>query len=307
MAIETRTPHGRALYYQHYVTNFSKPGISTLRRHWEYLKNPSHAQLRNTASAITSIVAGGYLGYKLGVETSNCMCNENKGYFSNPKVIALTPPLFAGLGILSGSYAGLRAYMKAIEMTNNYKAWKMYHLSDATKDAIYFVYSEDEVLAQFKCLISDCVMENPVRVPSGQVYDFAQIMNSPREDDGKIKDPMRNQSFSEDQMIPDLESALVIHKRLRHLLRSDLNAVQNMPELSGPIEAYLRELDISVREHYNEAKLFILERRSHGEIVEFERLFGANADMDLDWTEDWDRALKIRFSLFYPNAVILGM
>lgn len=219
------------------------------------------------------------------------------------------------VGFVGGGVAGGYSYMTLTELNPNFQTWKKTCLSEAVKIAITNAYAEEEILMHFTCPVSLCVMDVPTHTPAGNYFDMVFLMNCGRESNGNIKDPYKNPSFPENEAKPDFERSIVIHKRTRYLLKSDLQSNNLNHELRSSLETQLKYVELDLVNRYENGREEIEERRRNSvvthevykkEIEEFEQLFGTDWQTDLDWNIDWVKTCNERWVYFHPGSKIVG-
>lgn len=220
-----------------------------------------------------------------------------------------------GIGFIAGGAIGGCIYMTFTEYSPSFQQWRKDCIEESIKLAITFSYCEDELLQHFTCPVSLCVMDVPTHTPSGTFYDMTFILNCPRDSNGNIKDPNRNGSFSEAEVMPDFERSFVIHKKIQTLLRADLAALATTEEVGTIVHQQLAEVEKAAENRYENGRALIENRRrtkviTHeeykAEIAEFERLFGTDWENELNWSVDWLSILNERWVHFHPDAKIVG-
>lgn len=298
----------RAQYFRKVSALYTENGWDRLKRHWQYIRTPHREATTASGVALVFIVGGALLGAKTGKKIGN---EIGKLVTNNPQKAQFGGDIGTGVGFFVGAGAGGYLYMTTIERSQYFEKWRVARLDDKIKEAITYSYSDDEILTNFTCPVSLCVMDIPARTPSGGVFDYSYLMNCPRESNGNIIDPLRNPSYPEQNVLPDFEMSIVIQKRALFLMKTDIEHLGNAPLLKQALMNQLKEIEQNRANRYENAREFIEERRRNkvvspmeykAEIAEFEHLFGENPEQDLDWSIDWAEILKSRWEKLHPKS-----
>lgn len=299
----------RAQYYRQISSRYTQGGVERVKRHLEYGESPE--TISSATAAVTTILMTGLIGAKAGKEIGKSLA---KTFVSHETDGDLGSYIGGGTGFIVGACTGAYLYMTAIEETANYKAWVKLKIDNTIQESITLSYSNDPILANYCCPVSLCIMNIPAYTPSGGLYDFAFLLSCPHDLEGKIKDPNRNASFHENEIVLDIEMAFFIKKRIQFLIKKDLEYLRNDPEIKKSLEKELRDIEKTMVLAYEKARDKIEERRRskivtpeayENEMLEFKNIFGADENKELDWTLDWATTLKQRFKFFNPTATIL--
>jgi hypothetical protein len=299
----------RAQYFRQISMRYTNDGIDRIKRHAEYCSHPE--TISSNQAVVTVVVASAVLFAKAGKVIGKQI---EKIIFRDETEGTLGGYIGGGTGLVLGACAGGYTYMTFIEQTKNYKAWLKLKLENTIQEALTFSHSTDPILETFCCPVSLCIMNIPAHTPGGVLYDFGFLMNCPKEGNGMIKDPFKNPSFREDEIILNLEMAFFIKKRIHFLLKEDLEALKNDPEAMQAVGAQLNNVEKTMKLAYEKSRDLIEERRRDktvsaaeykNEIEEFEKCFGVDENQALDWTLDWKNILTTRFQHFNPEAKVI--
>lgn len=207
-------------------------------------------------------------------------------------------------------------YMTLTEHYSHFQEWQKLRISEIIKQEITNQYADEPVLKHFTCPIKLCVMDIPIHTPSGIFYDALFIEKAERDGVNKIKDPMGNESFLDEQAMPDYERSVVIHKRSRYLIQQDIERAKNKPLILKTLKSKLEEIENIIFQRYERCRFNFEEARMkkqlthheyQQEIKQFEFLFGESADVDLDWIQNWPEILNERWVYFHPNDKVLDV
>lgn len=294
MAAVINTPESRAQHYRDITNFYTGQGFKAINRHWVY-----QAQLGPDIQKVvlTSISAGAAAGALAGKSAGETLIET---YFPDEDLKSNSLKMRAGrwigifLGAATGAVVTTYLYITIVENTDKFKAWREMKISQALKEFITLNYSDDVILEEHCCPISLVPMTIPARTPSGVYYDLEYILNCPREvqNDNVIRDPMRNPSFREDAIVIDYERGILINKRIRHLLQSDMARLGEDSPLRDTLGEQITAIERIIRNHYDSAKEVIEEKRRANQLsaeeylAELARFFascGESVEQNLVW------------------------
>lgn len=300
----------RAHYFRQVSALYTNEGYDRIKRHWKYC-NAKESE-SSPSAAITFVIGGAILGAKIGQELGKQI---EKAIVQDSTEGDVGGIIGGSVGLTLGACSGGYAYMHLIECSGNYKKWKSLGLDNSIKQSITYNYSSDDTLKNFCCPVSLCIMDVPAYTPSGVMYDFTFLINCPKEANGYIKDPNKNASFHENNIIIQREMAFVIQKRVCVLMKKDVEQLNSDPLLKASLENQIKNAENSISHCYEHARKLIEKRRKEKttnsmeykqEIQDFEKLFGVDESQELDWTLNWNEELSLRWKYFYPNAKTLN-
>lgn len=302
------TAVARAKHFQEVSSLYMNHGRARLQRHWAYWKTEELETSRTAVATclISGLVIGAKSGQLLGSQVEKILTKEE----TEGELGGVIGGLFGGLFGMAG---GLYAYVNLVELTPQFQEWKSFCLDNAIKEAITDNYSNDDILKDFCCPLSLCVMDIPVYSPSGTLYDGDCLAKCSRTSDGKIKDPKNNPPFHESELLANFEMAFFSQKRASFLMTSDIQNIGNC-ELKEVLENQLKNTQVKMKQRYEKAREFIETRRkdkiiSHAQYKEelnaFEELFGVDENQPLDWTLNWKQIFSSRWKYFHPSSKVL--
>lgn len=260
------TSEARAQHYRNITSCYTDNGFKAIDRHWVYKEELSPNMKKTaiasiTAGALSGLVAGGKVGEEMA---------EVYFYDEDLKKDSLKKQLSrwigAALGAATGAAISTVLYMVVVEKTDGFKVWREMKINQAFKEHIILHYSDDTVLQQHWCPISLVPMTIPAKTPSGVCYDLEWLLSCSREEGKKIRDPNRNPSFSEDEIVIDYERGVVINKRIRQLLQEDKDQLASDSPLREVLSEQITAINKIILKHYNSAKEAIERRRSSNQI-----------------------------------------
>jgi hypothetical protein len=300
----------RTNHFRQVSAFYTNDGYDRIKRHWKYV-NDKDTDVSLTAP-ITFVVSGAITGAKIGHEIGERFGKTVVQESSERKFGGF---IGGGLGFLLGAGMGGMTYIKLIEQSVNYKKFITIGVDNAIKESITYNYSGDSILENFCCPVSLCVMDFPAFTPSGVLYDYAFLINCPRETNGHIKDPNKNLSFHEDKILIHFELGFVIKKRIKFLMAQDIQSLINNPILKASLEKEYIKIERACTPLYEEGRSVIEERRRgkiinnleyQKEIREYENLFGTDETQELNWNLGWQATLSVRWKHFHPDAKVLN-
>ncbi len=293
----------RAEQYRNKSSYCNNGGYHALQRHWDFIQASDGMDSSYTSQALTLISIGAFAGGATGKMIGKQI---EKMFVENPERKGLGGILGQGIGAVLGALTGGYTYMTLQEYNPEFQEWKKMGLKNALKE-FNFHYNEDDVLKDFTCSICMGPFDIPFRTPYGGVFDLEEILQCRRDSKGFIFDPFRNAPFSENSLKPDIERALLIQKRILHLMREDIKTLAQQPELKKTLEEQVQIVEKCIHNCYEKGRDQIEERRKQRvvtnaqykeEIEEFEKLFGEDAQSNMNWGEDWLSILEQRWTYF---------
>ncbi len=327
MAI-VNTPISTDQRYQQATVFYTQTGmLNTLKRQWDFLKDPNQKDFLISSISITAgaIVFCTYLGLELGEELSNNLSLKGQ----EKDVVILCG---GGAGFLTGVGLSVTGNALLIENTRRIKEWKKMQINNAVGDLIREEFKNDPIWSKFVCPISQDVICTPSRTPCGQVFDFNSLVQVAEQNNGIIKDiynktiPMPTERnphgtkvifYSLDACVRDAEMTIVIYKRFRHLttqkcseeglsvstknfLVSYRNALGDFVKvlyLEGQEKINQKRLKVVMKDDATESEAEQAELTYNSEVASFKELFGKTALSNIDWdTErDWASILNQRW------------
>ncbi|HEX4839471.1 MAG TPA: hypothetical protein VFU89_03395 [Rhabdochlamydiaceae bacterium] len=290
--INMKSPEARARHYKEITRLYTDNGMQRVKRHWAYMER-SDLPLKRLAmasiafGATAGAVAGKEAG-ELAVQTCFPEDADNSIKMKAGRCVG------AFLGGATGAVVATYLYIFTTERTDRFTNWKEMMVNHALKEFITLHYSDDVVLTDHCCTISLAPMTTPARTPSGTYYDLEYILNCPRviNNDHMIRDPLRNEPFHEDAIVIDFERGVIINKRIRHLLNTDIAALGVGSPLRSSLIQQVAQIDAIIKNQYNSAKEVIEAKRRSNELTgsayltELGRFFtrcGETIETDLVW------------------------
>ena len=169
-------------------------------------------------------------------------------------------------GVVLGASGSTLAYMVYTERSEEYTKHRSYCVKNALVEGINQIYGDDEVLQQHLCPILNCIMFNPVILPNDP-----KVIQDCKERNEKLPDRytcdrssiqlgsetkqvthyFTRHLFNTSELIEDHEMAILIYKRIRHLLNRDLSLIPESNTLERvELKKYLFKIEKRLKENY---------------------------------------------------------
>lgn len=289
----------RAQYFQKETSLYTGNGINRFHRHWAYLKEPSSPlPVKGIAAAaiLVSAAAGAEAGKELGEAIVQALSNENERDGS----LKMRAGRWIGrlVGGAAGAAGGAFFYMTGVEQTSQFAMWRDIKIYQTLKDSTSFNYAYDPILKEHCCPLSQCPMIVPAisPTPNKTCYEFEYLLSNCKRQSGDEKiiiDPCTNiYTYHEDSLVIDYERGVLVNKRIRHLLRTDLAQLPKESKLREDLNKLIAEFDEIIKNHYDSARSVIEAKRESGELeqtayyMELQRFHakcGFTKESDLTW------------------------
>lgn len=288
----------RAQHFQRETSLYTGHGIQRLQRHWAYLKEPSSPlPVKGIAAAaiLGSAAAGAEAGKELGEALVQALSSENERDGS----LKIRAGQWIGrlVGGAAGAAGGAFLYMTGVEQTSQFTMWREIKIYQTLKDSTSFNYAYDPVLKEHCCPLSLCPMIVPAisPTPNKTCYELEYLLsNCKRQSEGIIIDPCTNiYTYHEDSLVIDYERGVLVNKRIRHLLKTDLAQLPKESPLREVLNKLIAEVDEIIKNHYDSARSVIETKRESGELEQtayytelqrFHAKCGFTKESDLTWS-----------------------
>jgi hypothetical protein len=291
----------RAQHFQRETSLYTGQGIQRLQRHWAFLRQSSPPVKGIAAASIFGpAAAGAVAGKDLGEAVVQAFFS-NEGEKDDSLKVKAGRYIGAFFGGLCGAAGGAYVYMTGVEQTSQFEIWREIKIYQTLKESTSFNYSEDPILREHCCPISLFPMIVPVisPTPGKTCYELEQLLgNSQRQSDDEkiIIDPCTNTyTYHEDSLVIDYERGVLVNKRIRHLLRTDLAQLPKESPLKEVLNKLIAEVDEIIKNHYDSARSVIEAKRESGELdqtayyTELQRFHakcGFTKENDLTWSAE---------------------
>lgn len=304
--------------YQHAVRYYTQTGmVETLKRQWEFLKQPDQKGFFAGAVLLTVTTVGTctLYGAKKGKELADIFFLAGK-----EKVIVIVAGGTAGFSV--GVGLSIIGNALLIEHSDRMAKWKELNINNIVSNLMKEDFIHDPILRKFEDGIVFEPMFYPMRTPAGQVFDYNSLLKS-ADSYGVLKDIYNKQvltptardpnrkttiSYSIQACVPDDEMNIVIMKRFRHLAfqksqepglseqtkKFFIDYRNALGEFVKPIYMKMEERivkkknDVLMKEGVTEEEAEIAETQCTQELGIFKALFGTSPFSNLDWNVDRD-------------------
>lgn len=258
------TPQMRMDEFVQATKRYTAGGKERVLRHVDFLTSTRDKAASMGVGIIPlCVVWGAKEGFKLGKKLAALVDKEDK---------CKLPQVGGMIGGLGGGAVGTFVYMKGVEkVSDKFEKWRESSLDANLTEIIDKIYPQDAILQAHLCAISLKIPLLPVKIPNcKEVFDCDEVSKLPRlgAEEGMseaekqalpIQHPLRHalkgepiETFQPDAIKVDYRTAILIEKRIRHLVQQDVAELPATSPLRASVDTVVSRLNVKIQKCYRE-------------------------------------------------------